>query len=57
MNKLELIQMLSLMDEEDIYIEIDEVQYDIGITQREETFDGFDTVYPASISLIPNMEE
>lgn len=57
MNKLELIQMLSLMDEEDVYIEIDEVQYDIGIIQREETFDGFDTVYPASISLIPNKEE
>lgn len=51
MNKSELIEQLYSMDEEEIFIEIDNIQYEIEVSQVEEVFDGFDTVYPASISL------
>ena len=51
MNRLKLIELLSSCDEEDVYIEIDDVQYDIKLDKSEECFDGFDTVYPAAIIL------
>lgn len=53
MDKSELIEILYSMDEEEVYVEVDGIQYEIEIGQHEETFDGFDTVYPASISLKP----
>ena len=53
MNKSDLIELLYSMDEEEVYIEVDGIQYDIEVEQREEVFDGFDTVYPASLSLKP----
>ena len=40
-------------DEEEVYIEIDNVQYDIEVGHQEEIFDGFDTVYPPSLILKP----
>lgn len=57
MDKSELIAILYSMDEEEVYIEIDDIQYEIEIGQRDEVFDGFDTVYHASISLKPKEEE
>lgn len=53
MNKSELIDLLLSSDEEEVFIEIDEWQYEIEISHIEETFDGFDEVFPASISLKP----
>lgn len=56
MNKYELIDLLCSNDDEEVFIEIDGVLYDIEIGHQEETFDGFDTVYPASITLKPKEE-
>lgn len=52
MRKSELIDLLLSSDEEEVFIEIDGCQYEIGISHIEEMFDGFDEVFPASISLI-----
>lgn len=41
------------MTEEDVYIEVEDIQCDIGISATEDIFDGFDTVYPASVILTP----
>lgn len=49
----ELTEVLSCADEEEVYIDIDGTLYDISFGQVEEAFDGFDTVYPAAITLIP----
>lgn len=51
MEKSQLISILEQMGEEEIFVEIDGTLYDIEIGQVEEVFDGFDTVYPACISL------
>lgn len=53
MNKYELIELLYSSDEEEVFIEIDDTLYEIEIGHQEETFDGFDTVYPASLTLKP----
>ena len=54
MKKSKLINLLySNDDEEEVYIEIDNVQYDIEVGHQEEIFDGFDTVYPPSLILKP----
>lgn len=57
MNKLELIELLYSNDEEEVFIEIDDTLYEIEIGHQEETFDGFDTVYPASLILKPKQDE
>lgn len=51
MNKSELIEHLLSSDEEEVFIEIDGWQHEIEIGHVEEAFDGFDEVFPASISL------
>ena len=51
MNKSELIELLLSSDEEEVVVEIDGWQHEIEIGHVEETFDGFDEVFPASISL------
>ena len=51
MNRLYLIETLSSSDDEEVFIEHDDILYDIDIDRCEETFDGFDTVYPAAIVL------
>lgn len=53
MNKSELIDLLLSSDEEEVFIEIDGWQHEIEISHVEEAFDGFDEVFPASISLKP----
>lgn len=51
MKTSELIELLSCVDEEEVFIEIDDLLYDIQIGHVEETFDGFDTVYEACIKI------
>lgn len=51
MNKSELIELLLSSDEEEVFVEIDGWRHEIEIVHVEEAFDGFDEVFPASISL------
>lgn len=53
MNRLELISILSSMQEDEVYIEgQDGILYDeIEVGQCEEAFDGFYTAYPAGVTL------
>lgn len=53
MKKSELIKRLSSESEDDVYIEVDGVLYDIDFGHEEEKFDGFYTAYPASLILKP----
>lgn len=53
MKKSELIEQLSFASEDEIYIEIDGVLYDIDFGHEEEKFDGFYTAWPASLTLKP----
>lgn len=53
MNKSELINLLLSSDEEDIRIDVDDILYDFEIGHEEESFDGFDAVYPACLTLKP----
>ena len=57
MKKLELIKHLYSNNEEEIYIEIEGILYDFNIGHEEEIFDGFDEVYPESLTLVPIKEE
>lgn len=47
----ELIELLYSVDEEEVFVKIDDTLYDIEVEHNEEVFDGFDTVYPATIAL------
>lgn len=47
----DLIETLYSVDEEELYVNIDGVLYEIEIEHHEETFDGFDTVEPSCISI------
>ena len=51
MRKSNLIRLLSSSDEEEVYIDIDGTLYDIETGYVDEVFDGFDTVYPACLTL------
>lgn len=55
MKKSKLIELLSSSDEEYVAIEIDGQVYGISdeLGHVEEQFDGFDTAYPASVTLRP----
>lgn len=53
MKKSKLIELLSSASEDEIYIEIDGTLYDIELCKIEEKFDGFYTLYPACIALLP----
>lgn len=57
MNKSELIALLYSLDEEDVYIEMDDLLCEIDVSVTEEVFDGFDTVYPSSVVLKAKKEE
>lgn len=59
MNKYDLINALSSSEEDEVFIEIDGYLYDIesNLGHMPETFDGFDTAYPALIFLKPKDEE
>lgn len=52
----DLTERLSSAAEEEVFVEIDGVQYDFDLDRSEETFDGFFTVYPAAIILKPKLE-
>lgn len=56
MQKSELINLLCSNDEEEVYINIDDVLYDVEIGHQDMIFDGFDTVYPACITLSAKKE-
>lgn len=51
MRKSDLLALLYSMDEEEVLIEEDEVLYEIEVSAVEESFDGFDTVYPGAVVL------
>lgn len=51
MNKSELIELLYSSDENEVFIEIDNILYEIEIGHQEQIFDGFDTLYPACLTL------
>ena len=54
MNRLELIKLLSLSDEEEVFIQTREYRIsDFEFDHLEEQFDGFDEVTPAAIVLKP----
>lgn len=53
MKKSDLIERLSSESEDEVFIEIDGVLYDIDFGHEEEKFDGFYTAYPASLILKP----
>lgn len=55
MNRLELIELLSSCREEEVFLRNPEdgILDDFIIEHIEEQFDGFDSVYPASIALTP----
>ena len=59
MNRLELIEILSSSDDEEVLIQIEDVLYEVDdeVTHKEETFDGFYTAYPAAIVLKPKKSE
>lgn len=56
MKKSELIERLYSESEDDVYIEVDGILYDIDFGHEEEKFDGFYTAYPASLILKPKYE-
>ena len=53
MKKSELIERLSSASEDEVFIEVDGLFYDIDFGHEEEKFDGFFTAYPASLILKP----
>ena len=59
MNRLELIEILSSSDEEEVLIQVEDVLYEVDdeVTHKEETFDGFYTAYPAAIVLKPKQTD
>ena len=59
MNRLELIEILSSSDDEEVLIQVEDVLYDVDddVIHKEETFDGFYTAYPAAIVLKPKQTD
>ena len=53
MKKSELIEQLSSASEEEVYIEVEGLLYDIDFGHEEDKFDGFFTAYHASLTLKP----
>ena len=53
MNRLDLIDALSSCEEDEVLIDINGTLYEIDeeLGHEEQKFDGFDTLYPASIVL------
>lgn len=49
MKKSELINLLYSYEEDEVFIEIEDFEWDIKLEQREQIFDGFDEVYPAHL--------
>ena len=51
MKTSELIEILCCASEEEVLIEIDDTLYEIEVGHQDEVFDGFDTVYPACLTI------
>lgn len=51
MKTSELIEILCSASEEEVYVEIDDTLYEIELGHQEEAFDGFDTAYPACLTV------
>lgn len=51
MNKSELIERLLSIDADEVYVLDGDYEYDIELEEHDDMFDGFDTVYPARITL------
>lgn len=52
MKKSELIRLLSSSEEKEVLLEDEDGwMHEIEIGHKEETFDGFDTVYPAVLTI------
>lgn len=49
--------IVSNEDTEEVFVKIDGTLYDFTLGVEPEQFDGFDTLYPASISLTPITNE
>lgn len=57
MKKSELIKLLLLTEAEEVYVQDGDYEYDIDVEESEECFDGFDTVYPARVTLKASAKE
>ena len=51
MTTSKLIEILCSASEEEVLIEIDDTLYEIEVGHQDEVFDGFDTVYPACLTI------
>ena len=51
MKKLKLIEILCSASEEEVLVEIDGTLYEIEVGHQDEVFDGFDTLYPACLTI------
>lgn len=51
MKTSELIEILCCASEEEVLIEIDDTLYEIEVGHEDEAFDGFDTLYPACLTI------
>ena len=51
MKKLEFIEIICSASEEEVLVEIDDTLYEIEVGHEEEAFDGFDTLYPACLTI------
>ena len=51
MKTSELIEILCCANEEEVLIEIDDTLYEIEVGHEDEAFDGFDTLYPACLTI------
>lgn len=57
MKTSELIERPYSASEDEVFIEMDGLLYDIDFGHEDETFDGFYTAYPASLTLKPKEEQ
>lgn len=57
MNKSELIERLLSIDADEVYVLDGDYEYDIELEEHDDMFDGFDTVYPARITLKASKSE
>ena len=54
MKTSDLIEILCSASEEEVLIEIDDTLYEIEVGHEDEAFDGFDTLYPACLTIKAN---
>ncbi len=51
MKTSKLIEILCSASEDEVLIEIDDTLHEIEVGHQDEAFDGFDTVYPACLTI------